>query len=419
MRNFACIISFLLCWFTQVYSQSAIEYIDSTAFYLNIGESAKALKTIEKIDSLTLQSLTPYEKVRYHYYFAETLDKFSAYKAPPRFDVEIVPDFAYPDIINQLNAARRVVEIEGWLGKTEIYFEMMYYWALLEERRGNIDLAISVIQETLVKWHGMIKRVHHENTGIARGVGFLINKLAKYYQSRGWDNMVVELYEMADEIFNIDYNAEISYVPNQMLAYFYNSRNKFDKAIECFDKSLNLLESHSDTLSREYNRLLESKAVAMDMSGEHTQAILLYEHALDRIEKANYSDDYQVNSLLNNLYIAHCRRGSVAESNIQTRISNFYTHKMKNGVYYDCMCNLITTEFALKNYNTVIPLAKQFLDEDYNKYAGDNFFKFYDDKNDVIKLLEDYAIKQHDPNIYNNIKIYKEKLSVFLNTRNK
>lgn len=257
-----------LCILCALYSfaQESVSDKVNSAFKLCFSDIAKAKDIIKTIDEPSVATLPDSSRFDYHYVCAGIASAEDDYEG----------------IIRHLQETKRLCETS--IGVREVvYLEIMATLASAYEDNGDLDNALAIYQEGIVKgllirnWEGAKEYFAQLNSG-----------LAFVYEEKGWQKEVPSLWrdawdfwEKVDKVFEI-YNV----YPLFMLSDYYERKGEYDKALEINKEMSDYVLTQASRSNPVWCDILYQKGTILGHLGKHEEAIINYKEGIN-IAKQN------------------------------------------------------------------------------------------------------------------------------------
>lgn len=264
-----------LCILCAVYLFAQQSVNDKIYDALNEGFSdmAKTKSIIETINESVVATLPDSSRFNYHYVCAMIASEEDDYEGT----------------IRHLQEAKQLCETSMGIRKI-VYVEIMNALASAYEDKGDLDNALAIYQE------GIVKNLSIRNSeGVKQYFAFLNLGLASVYEKKGWHKEVPEMWrnawdfwEKEDSVSGLENSvSDINDVfPLYALTAYYIRRKEYDKAFEInkemYDYVLTLTNKTNPILCD----ILCLKGAILGGQGKHDEAVRIYKEGIN-IAKQN------------------------------------------------------------------------------------------------------------------------------------
>jgi len=262
----------------------------------------------------------------------------------------------YEQAINFLLIAKTL-----WENKFDIlapgYLELIFLLSNYEKENGNIDAAISYLQEVVVTG----STIFEEFEIYGRALG----ELAKLYIDKKQFSNVEELLTKADVIMN-KFHEKGSYESYQYKVDLYvllMNMGKYEKSIQIIDEIIPIIALIDDELNKRcYSNALYAKATNYYLLEQYDKAEHYYNDGIKfSIEKIG-KYDIMLKNEYKTLFQTLCRTNK--EKEIDTLIpimQDYYKQTQNDSTYFEAILAGADNLMAVENYNKAIELYELLL----------------------------------------------------------
>lgn len=387
MKRFCILTLWILSAVISCAQQSADEKINK-AFNICFSDIEAAKHIINTINETELLSLPDSTSFDYHYVCAGIS---SAEQDNER-------------TIFHLLETKRLCETSIGIRQT-VYLEIMNALASAYKDNGDLDNALAIYQEAIIKGLSIRNR-----KGAKEEFGNLNSGLASVYEEKGWQKEVPSMWRNAWNYWNKKDSFFETYniFPLFMLSDYHERKGEYHIALEINKEMSDYTLTQTDKNNPVWCDIFYQKGSILGHQGKYEEAVKAYKEGLF-VAKENGIKDEKAEQLYGNMICCLSEYGSY--QSIDTALSELHTYFPK--VYSQTLFSLSSVFEKNKRYkdaieyiNRAIPLVKGNVKEQYEWYK--NLYSHEYDNQQQLSLLLKTPI--HDEGT-NDWFIHMEKLA--------